>query len=73
MQYLPGDETSDLVEAIESNTRRYQKLFAAAADEILETKPPPRNVVQDVFDVLWQQVTKRTFVHALQRGNQATC
>lgn len=52
---------ASLVESVEGNTRRYQALFAEAADDLMRDVnlfPPSelQPVPQDVFDVLRAQV-----------------
>lgn len=66
LQFNPGPEGSDLLESIESNTRRYQSMFAEAADDLMQdlTLFPPsqlHSAPRDVFDVMRAQVSHHTF------------
>lgn len=61
VQFNPGQEGVDLLESIESNTRRYQSMFAEAADDLMQdiTLFPPNQLhtaPRDVFDVMRAQV-----------------
>ena len=59
MQFVPVGEETGLVESVETNTRRYQALFAGAADDLMQDAlfDLPESVFPtDVFDVMHAQV-----------------
>ena len=59
MQFVPVGEETGLVESVETNTRRYQALFAGAADDLMQDalfNLPESVFPADVFDVMHAQV-----------------
>ena len=61
LQYHQAQDVAELLERVESNTRRYQSMFAEAADDLMHDPLlfPPAQLIsapRDVFDVMRAQV-----------------
>ena len=59
---------AELLERVETNTRRYQSMFAEAADDLMHDPDlfPPAQLVsapRDVFDVMRAQVSRLLDMH----------
>ena len=62
MQYHQAQDVAELLERLEHNTRRYQSMFAEAADDLMHDPllfPPAQinSAPRDVFDVMRAQVS----------------
>lgn len=61
LQYHQAQDAVELLERVENNTRRYQSMFAEAADDLMHDTAlfPPAQLIsapRDVFDVMRAQV-----------------